>query len=90
MNNTKLGRLAMRVEGDCWNAYYAEIGTMKGALFLGSIKMAPVMGNVRRKDAFVALMQGAVSDMIGQITGAAVEWPTPPVAAPESERGGRA
>jgi hypothetical protein len=33
------GRLALRVEGEFWNAYYAMPGTMRDAIFLGSIRM---------------------------------------------------
>ena len=38
----QVGRLAMRVEGDFWRAYYAMPGTMEGALLLGSIAMGAV------------------------------------------------
>ena len=41
MNKGKydIGRLAMRVEGELWSAYYAMPNTMEGAVFLGSIAM---------------------------------------------------
>jgi hypothetical protein len=36
---TQIGRLALREEGEWWNAYYyAMPGTMDGALHLGSIR----------------------------------------------------
>ena len=44
----QMGRLAMRVEGDLWVAYYALPSTMKDAVFLGSIQMAFVQDWQRR------------------------------------------
>lgn len=39
----KIGRLAMRHEGSNWSAYYAEPGTMEGAIFLGSVDRKSVV-----------------------------------------------
>ena len=50
------GRLAMRVEGNLWVAYFAQVGTIDGAIFLGSIQMAFVQ-NPDRTRAFMGLMQ---------------------------------
>lgn len=85
----QIGRLAMRVEGDWWVAYYAQQHTMEGALILGTISMA-IVANKARKDAFMALMQAAISDLLSVAGGLHVHWPNPPQRAPESERSGRA
>lgn len=77
------GRLAFRVEGDNWNAYYAMQDTMEGALYLGSIRMALVQ-IPRRKEAFIEIMRDAVGDILGGIVGAEPSWVT--VTAPEHER----
>jgi hypothetical protein len=82
------GRLAMRVEGNLWVAYFAQIGTMDGAIFLGSIQMAFVQDQGRKR-AFMGLMQEAVGEILADAMGAEPHWPewTP---APDHERGGRA
>lgn len=80
----KVGRLAFRVEGSQWNAYWALPDTMQDAVFLGSIPMAAAR-KPEIKDAFMALMQEVVSVLL---PGAA--WPDPPQRAPEHERGGTA
>jgi hypothetical protein len=48
-DRTQIGRLAMRHEGNMWNAYYAMVGTMEGAIPLGSIAMAAIESNEKRK-----------------------------------------
>lgn len=83
----QIGRLALRVEGDNWNAYYALSDTMDGALFLGSLRMG-IARIPERKQQFMALMRDAVSDIIEERVGTRPDWggPTP---APEHERAGR-
>jgi hypothetical protein len=83
-----IGRLALRVEGNLWVAYYALTDTMQDALFLGSINMRFVQ-QVERKQAFMDLMQEAVADIIEEKTGERPTW-TMPRSAPEHERSGRA
>lgn len=86
----QIGRLAMRVEGKMWSAYYAQADTMKGAIFLGSIAMRFV-SDIERKRAFMALMREAVSDLIEELTGIRPIWPDPDGAtAPAHERPGQA
>ena len=46
------GRLAMRVEGNLWVAYYAEADTMDSAVFLGSIQMRFVQDKKPRKPSW--------------------------------------
>lgn len=87
---TQIGRLAMRVEGDLWVAYYALPDTMKDALFLGSIQMA-VVQDWQAKEIFMALMRDAVSAIIKAQAGLSPEWPEPQGRpAPEHEKAGRA
>lgn len=90
MPTKRIGRLAMRHEGAMWNAYYAMPDTMQGALLLGSIGMAFVSKSPGRKQAFMAMMQEAVADLIEEQTGQRPTWPEAPKAAPESERAGHA
>lgn len=85
---TQAGRLAMRVEGNLWVAYFAQVGTMDGAIFLGSIQMAFVQDQ-ERKRAFIGLMQEAVGEILAEAAGTKPHW-AGPVAALEHERSGRA
>jgi hypothetical protein len=81
--------LALRVEGEMWNAYFATSGTMAGAKFLGSIHVAAVQNNEERKQAFITLMSGFVADVLEDILG--VRPDSMDVrSAPEHERGGSA
>ncbi len=84
----QIGRLALRVEGDNWCAYYALAGTMDGALPLGSIRMA-IACIPARKQAFMDLMRDAVADIIEEKVGVRPSWGGPE-RAPEHERTGSA
>jgi hypothetical protein len=86
---TKIGRLALREEGTNWNAYYAMPGTMDGAIPLGSIRLATVLGRPERKEAFMTLMREIVADIIEQSVGVRPTWGGPENA-PEHEHAGRA
>jgi hypothetical protein len=80
------GRLALREEGQCWNAYYAMPHTMVDALFLGSIRMGIIRNHPRRKAQFMALMREAVGDILKEATGSGpVSWDER--AAPDDELG---
>lgn len=81
-------RLALRVEGENWNAYAAEPDSMKDAIFLGSIAMGFVVKNPKRKDQFAKLMADCIADYIQEIVGERPTMETRP--APESERSGNA
>lgn len=83
----QIGRLAMRHEGDFWNAYYAMPDTMDGALHLGSLHMG-IATRPEFKARFMAMMQEAVAVIIREKTGAQVDWPESPHRAPEHERSG--
>jgi len=83
----RVGRLALRHEGDSWNAYYAAPDTMEGALPLASIRMALVAGHPARKQAFMMLMRDCVGDLIRGAAGVDATWGGPQTA-PEHERAG--
>jgi F0F1-type ATP synthase membrane subunit a len=83
----QIGRLAMRAEGSLWNAYYAMHDTMTGAIFLGSIRLASVVDNPARKQAFMDMMRDAVGDTLKEVTGTSPTWGGA-APAPEHERGG--
>ena len=85
----KIGRLALRHEGDFWNAYYAMPDTMEGAIFLGCVAIAAVQDQAR-KAAFMDLMRSAVGQFIEEQTGGNVTWPDSAQRAPEHERSGHA
>ena len=88
MTKQQVGRLALRVEGDWWVAYYALPQTMDGAIELARIAMRLVQDRAR-KEAFMALMRDAIQEFIADMfDGAAPDWVT--TAAPEHERAGRA
>lgn len=82
----KIGRLALRVEGNNWNAYYARDHTMEHAIFLGSLWMG-LATNLTRKQQFLDLMRECVADLIEDVAGVRPVWGGPE-AAPEHERSG--
>lgn len=90
-NLIKAGRLAFRVEGHMWVAYYAQPHTMDDAIVLGSIAMRLVTDNLERKNAFMQMMQEATSEMLKKVIDPTIsrswslQWDEPHPA-PESER----
>jgi hypothetical protein len=84
----KMGRIALRHEGEFWNAYYAMPGTMEGALLLGSLHMRFATDR-RRKEAFMDLIRDCVGDILQQKIGRRPAW-NEPEPAPEHERSGSA
>lgn len=83
-----VGRLALRHEGNSWNAYYALPDSMEGAIFLASINMGAVTTNRRRKEEFVAMCRSIVGDILKDATGQNISRWQDPVTAPEHERAG--
>ncbi len=81
------GRLALRVKGDSWNAYWAQPSTMEGALLLASISIKLVQ-NEDRKNAFITLMRECVADMLEEVTGHRPSYPNGIQDAPETEQSG--
>ena len=84
MEKLKVGRLALRVEDDCWVAYFAASNTMVGAIWLGAIDMS-TMKNPVRKQQFMDLMCDVVADILEAVTKERPAW-MEPVPAPEHER----
>lgn len=84
----QIGRLAMRHEGEWWNAYYALTDTMEGAALLGSIRMT-LVADPKRKHAFMDLMRDAVGALLKDATGVSPGWGGEHPA-PEHERAGNA
>lgn len=82
----QIGRLALRQEGDNWNAYYAREETMDGARFLGSLCMA-FAADPKRKEQFMHLMRECVADLVEEATGIRPVWGGAHTA-PEHERAG--
>ena len=62
-------RLALRAEGDKWNAYVARANTMKDAIWIGSIALRFIEGNDKRKNAFIAIMTEALGELIEEFYG---------------------
>jgi hypothetical protein len=79
------GRLALREEGEFWNAYFAPPDTMVGAELLGSLRLS-IAKDPKHKAAFMLLMRDAMSDIIEASVGERPHWPVPPRQAPEHER----
>jgi hypothetical protein len=87
--NIKIGRLALRDEGDAIKAYYAQTGTMEGAILLFSIN--PSIAHFPGvRDAILTLGRHIVTEIIFDIIGERPIWPTDPELAPEHERTGKA
>lgn len=84
-----MGRLAFRMEGEHWNAYYATPDTMQDAVWLGSIAMRFVETE-HRKQQFMELMQECLADMVQEVVGVRPTFPDEPTPAPEHERSRRA
>jgi hypothetical protein len=84
----EIGRLALRQEGEWWNAYWApNQHNMTGSVLMGTIRLNLVKGAT--KEHFIALMCEAFSKVTEDIVGQTPEWTTPHPA-PENERSGNA
>jgi hypothetical protein len=75
-DHQQLGRLALREEGDLWNAYYALPDSMKDAIFLGSIKLRFTQSAAIRQ-MFMDVMREAVADLIEEQIGGRPVWGGP-------------
>ena len=82
------GRIAFRVEGDWWVAYFARAESMEGAHEIGRIRMNVVQDR-ERKSIFMDLVRHFVGEALEDIAGQKVDFKDP-VNAPEHERSGRA
>ena len=87
--NTEVGRLALRVEGEWWNGYWApRQDSMDGAIHIGSVRCG-LAQNPKVKQAFIDLMTTAFGVAVTDATGLTATW-AEPVTAPERERSGNA
>jgi hypothetical protein len=81
------GRLALRHEGNMWNAYFAMPHTMEGAALIGSISIAAVWNDEDRKVAFMRMMSEIVADILEANIGVRPHFMVPR-SAPEHEKAG--
>lgn len=88
-NTAQIGRLAMREEGQWWNAYFAKNDTMEGATHLGSILMSAIENNKEARKAFLSLMRSVIEHKIEELTGETPSW-SGVIPAPEHEKSGKA
>ena len=80
-------RLAFRQEGAFWNAYMANLGTLKDAKLIGSILLGAAKKDPRVEKGFKDLMKLTLGNAILEVTGELTDdWTEQP--APESERSG--
>jgi hypothetical protein len=83
---TEIGRLALRHEGEWWNAYWApNQHNMEKALLLGTIRMSCVRGSIREE--FIDLMRRSFANIVKDETGLDPTWDGEKPA-PERERSG--
>ena len=79
----QVGRLAMRVEGENWNAYYAIPNVMEGAVRLGSLRAA-LVDQSERQHAFMDMVPDIASEIVEKVVGVRTAWPNPPYPAPDT------
>ena len=90
MKQTEIGRLALRADGDYWNAYWVPSqDSMTDAVHLGSIRMNFVEEHKERKDAFMVLMMECFADQVEEKFDVRPSW-SGPRQAPDNERSGSA
>jgi hypothetical protein len=58
------GRIALRVEGDFYNAYYALPDSMKGAIFIGCIRVALIKNDEVRRMQFLDFVRAAIEELL--------------------------
>jgi hypothetical protein len=80
-------RLAMRVEGKMWNAYFAWRDSMKDAILIGSLTME-IASDPIFEARFASLMSDVVASIIEDAAGVRPDIRVQ--SAPENEKGGNA
>ena len=65
-----VGRLALRIEGEYWNAYYALPDSTEKSILLGSVMIAAIVDDEPLKNTFIALMKTIVNNIIRETVGA--------------------
>ena len=87
MSDVRPFRLAFREEGDFCNCYLAQLGSMKGSILLGSIRLSVLREGIF--EDFKQFMQKwatlAIEDVLGATPHEFIEEK-----APEHERSGKA
>ena len=87
-NKTEIGRLAIRKEGEFWNAYWSPSPhNLDNAILIGCIRLNCMTDQIRID--FMELMKNSFAVHIENITGETPTW-SEPRTAPENERGGNA
>lgn len=81
-----VGRLALRIEGEWWEAYYALPDTMEDAIPLGRIRIGAAQANQEVKHGFVELMKMIIADALKESVGPVASWRLED--APDNERSG--
>lgn len=81
-------RIAMRVEGDWWVAYFAEPGSMDGAIEVARFPMR-VAGHLAVRDAILVLVQDLMKSLLSGVLGLGGVEDFEISSAPEHERAGR-
>jgi len=83
----EIGRLAFRVEGQFWNAYWTpQQDNMSGALLLASIRMT-VVEDETLKNQFMELAKAGFGTIVRDVSGQTLRW-NDPKPAPKHERSG--
>lgn len=82
-------RLAFRVEGLRYVAYFADLDSMDGAEEIASMASA-CLGDDEIRGAFMALSRSIFSAICQEVYGFTPEWKDDPVPAPQHERAGHA
>jgi hypothetical protein len=83
-----IGRLALREEGDFWNAYWCpNTDNMDKSILLGSIRLNVVKGRIY--EDYIKLMKDAFNVIAKETIGQTPTW-SKPKPAPEDERSGNA
>jgi hypothetical protein len=87
-DKVEIGRLALRKEGEFWNAYWSSSPhNLDKALLIGCIRLNCMTDKIREN--FMEMMKDAFAVHVENITGETPTWSAPRTA-PENERGGNA
>lgn len=84
-DQTEVGRIAFRVEGDWWRGYWSPSrDNMNEAILLGEVRLS-LAGVPQVKKAFIDLMTAAFAAAVKDVTGLTPTFGGP-VKAPEAEK----
>jgi hypothetical protein len=83
----KVGRIALRHEGDWWVAYWAGLDSMKDAVELARVGMGYVQ-DTKRKNQFIKFARDIFADAVEEKTGIRPQFPDEPQPAPAHEPAG--